>query len=103
MKLYERIGTIAEGPTFQRIITVLIVANAITLGLEAAPNALTKFDPLFHLLNRLVVAVFVLEIVAKIVYRRRDFFRNGWNIFDFIIVGISVAPSARWQSRGEVP
>ena len=38
--------------------------------------------------------MFVAELVAKLIVYRWRFFRSGWNVFDFIIVGISLVPAS---------
>jgi len=40
----------------------------------------------------------VSELVAKIYAYRGRFFLNGWNIFDFLIVGISLVPAGQGLS-----
>jgi voltage-gated sodium channel len=43
-------------------------------------------------LDRLCLGIFVAELLAKLFAYRLRFFRNGWNLFDFVIVGISLMP-----------
>ncbi len=78
---------------FGNTVTALIIANAIVLGVltysEVLPpglvTALIWFDTL-------VTLVFAAEIALKLVVYRLQFFRLGWNWFDFIVVGISLIP-----------
>jgi voltage-gated sodium channel len=77
----------------ERFITALIVLNAVTLGLETSATAMARFGPVLTFVDRLVIAVFVIEIVARLVVQRSAFFRDGWNIFDVIVVGIALAPA----------
>ncbi|MBK5911286.1 ion transporter [Rhodothalassium salexigens] len=81
-------------PTTVRIITGLILINAIVLGLETWDRAMAVAGPAMMAVNRLILAVFVVEIAAKIYARRHDFFRNGWNLFDFVVVAIGLLPAA---------
>ena len=37
--------------------------------------------------------MFVIELAGRIILQRAAFFRDGWNIFDFIVIGISLAPA----------
>ena len=48
--------------------------------------------PLITFLDSLCLAIFVLEIGAKLIAYRGQFFRSGWNIFDLLIVLISLIP-----------
>ncbi|MGB0750134.1 MAG: ion transporter [Magnetospiraceae bacterium] len=91
---FQRAGRFAESPGVQRVIMVLILINALTLGLETVPAIVTNLGWLLHGIDAVVLTVFVAEIAAKLGYRRWVFFKNGWNIFDFIIVGIALIPAS---------
>src|SRR5262245_29347049 len=71
----------------------LIIFNAVTLGLETNQAIMARWGDVLHLLDRVILAVFVAELAARIAVQRGAFFRDGWNIFDFIVIGISLAPS----------
>lgn len=84
---------IVENPWTDRLIMGLIVANAITLGLETSATVMERFGPILTLFDRFVIAVFVVEILARLAVQGRDFFKQGWNIFDVVVVGIALAPA----------
>ena len=44
------------------------------------------------MIDRVIIMIFTIEIAVKIAVYRLSFFRNGWNLFDFVIVAISLAP-----------
>lgn len=90
----ERLGRWVEGPAVQRVIIALIILNGISLGLETSPAAVAAIGPLLHTFDVFVLFIFAFEIGAKLAYRRGGFFRNGWNVFDFIIVAIALVPAA---------
>ncbi len=94
MNWRERIGTFVEGDRVQRVITGLIIFNAVTLGMETSPTLVEMMGGFLRAADTAVLSVFVLEIAGKLLYRGFGFFRNGWNVFDFIIVGIALVPSA---------
>ncbi len=89
----ERIGTIVEGRIFSRFIIALIIINAIVLGLETSPEIMAAIGPFLISINRLILAVFVVEILLKLVAHGGRFFRSGWNWFDFFIVAIALVPA----------
>jgi voltage-gated sodium channel len=89
-----RVRDAVEGPRIQRIIMTLIVINAISLGLETSATVREHAGVWLHTIDMIVLAAFVAEIAAKLVGRGLSFFRNGWNVFDFIVVGIALVPSA---------
>ncbi|MDH3380184.1 MAG: ion transporter [Gammaproteobacteria bacterium] len=81
---------------FDRLIVGLIVFNAIVLGMETHPPLEQRFGVWMELCNRLILAMFVLEAIIKITAvapRLRDYFGNGWNVFDFSVVLLSLMPA----------
>ncbi|SMR82228.1 voltage-gated sodium channel [Aliiroseovarius halocynthiae] len=93
--LRARVQEIVERPIVQNVIIGVILFNAITLGLETSKSVMaSSFGPLVTILDTLCLMIFVVELLAKLFAYRLRFFTNGWNLFDFIIVGISLAPGA---------
>ncbi|MEM1106951.1 MAG: ion transporter [Pseudomonadota bacterium] len=80
-----------ESPWFVSVITGLIIANALILGALTfdLPPDLARF---LGALDQLIVYLFAAEIAVKLVIYRLDFFRSGWNWFDFLVVAVSLAP-----------
>ena len=72
----------------------LIVINAATLGLETYPYEGAWFTDWMPLVDRVIVGVFVVEILMKLVAYRHRFFLNGWNWFDLAVIAISIVPAA---------
>ena len=81
------------------MIAGLIVVNASVLGLETSPAVMEQAGPLLRALDAAILAVFVVEIAARIYVHRLAFFRDPWSVFDFIVVGIALVPSLRAGSR----
>ena len=96
--LRARVGGFIDRPIVQNFILGVILFNAIILGLETSKAVMEQAGPLILLLDTLCLGVFVIEIAMKLFARGLGFFRRGWNIFDFIIVGISLVPSAQGLS-----
>ena len=92
--LSEKLGQFVEGRPMQNFIIVLIILYAVTLGLETDTDIVQQFGTALHTFDTIILAVFAFEIMSKLIYRRLAFFKNGWNIFDFIIVGIALIPSS---------
>ena len=93
--LRGRLRAVIDGPHFQWTVTGLITVNALTLGLETSKVAMAHAGGLIAGLDRIILGVFVVEILLKMVaYGPAGFFRRGWNVFDFVIVGIALVPSA---------
>ena len=97
----NRIWRLVESPFFTGFILVVIIANAVVLGLQTYPEVEEQRGDLLNLLNDLFLAIFVVELALRIgAYGRRpqDFFRSGWNIFDFVVIGVAFVPGIRESS-----
>jgi voltage-gated sodium channel len=93
--LRQRIQTFVEAGRFEHAITAVIVINAIGLGLETSPQVMARFGGIIHALDRAAIVIFVIELAMKLFAYRLSFFRNGWNLFDFLIVTLAVMPASQ--------
>ncbi len=82
-----------ESRRFEWAITALIIVNAITLGLETSAEAMAAFGPVLIVADRIILGVFVLELLARFLVYRGAFFRDPWRIFDFLVVAIALVPA----------
>lgn len=90
----DMVNSILNSRKFEFFITGLIIFNALTLGLETSESIMANYGNVLHVVDRLVLYVFVVELLAKLFVFRQRFFTDPWNIFDFIIVGIALVPSS---------
>ncbi len=82
---------------FERVIIILILINAVVLGLETVPDIATRYASVLTIFNNFVLLVFILEAMAKIIAvvpKISLYFKNGWNVFDFSIVILSLIPAS---------
>ena len=89
---------ILESAYIRKFITGVILFNAVILGLEASLFVTVKAGPVVEFLDRACLAFFVVELVMKLIAYRLRFFCDGWNIFDFVIIGVSLVPAAQGLS-----
>ncbi|OOF51794.1 hypothetical protein BKK54_02115 [Rodentibacter genomosp. 1] len=75
---------------FNKIILSLIVINAIIVGVDTYPALSYKMGNYLTLISNICLTIFVIEIILKIIFMQKNFFKNCWNIFDFIIIFISI-------------
>jgi voltage-gated sodium channel len=97
-----RLARLVDSDRFNGVIAAVIVANAIVLGLETYPGIMAEHEALLVGLNATFYVVFVVELVLRLAsYGRRpqDFFKSGWNVFDFIIIGAAAIPLIREQTQ----
>jgi voltage-gated sodium channel len=89
----DRVRDLVESAVFQRVIVAVIVVNAITLGMETSDAVIARYGDVLHAIDRVALVVFVIELVLRLYAYRARFFRDPWNVFDFLIVGISLVPA----------
>ncbi len=89
----ERLKGLVSSPRAERLVTVLIVVNAVTLGLETAESVNAALSPWLGWLDKAIVAVFVLELAARLAAEGPAFFRRGWNLFDFAVIAVTLIPA----------
>jgi len=85
--------TVVEHPRTERVIMTLIIVNAVILGLETSPTAMTSVGGTLEFLDHVILTVFVIEIAARIAVHRMEFFRDPWSAFDFVVIGIALVPA----------
>jgi len=90
----ERLGAWVESPIPRNFIVGLIVLNAIILGLQTSPTVEAVAGEWMAWANGIIIAVFVVEVGSKLIAWGPRFFRDGWNVFDFLIVVISLVPDS---------
>ncbi|PWG16456.1 ion transporter [Salibaculum griseiflavum] len=98
MTLRHKTSLFIDGPFFRNFIIGVIIFNAIILGLETSDRVMAQWGSVIYALDTLCLVIFVIEIVAKLFAYRLRFFASGWNIFDFVIVGIALIPAAQTLS-----
>ena len=104
MKEPQRVSWLArvvDSPGFAALVLGVIVANAVVLGLQTYDDVVEEYGGLLDLLNDVFLAFFVGELGLRIAsYGRRpqSFFRDPWNVFDFVIIAAAFVPGLRSNS-----
>jgi voltage-gated sodium channel len=83
-----------ESRAFALAITIVIVINAISLGLETSPRVMAAIGPWLRAIDTAALWIFTVELTLKLTVWRGRFFRSGWNLFDLAIVAIAWLPAA---------
>lgn len=88
------IANLVEGKRFVIFITMLILINAVTLGMETNPKLMSSYGAQLYWIDKLILILFTIELGLKFFAYRLSFFRSGWNVFDFMIVAIAWVPAS---------
>ena len=89
----DKLKTILSSGQWERFIITIILINSVTLGLETSPTVMQAIGPLLLAIDRIILSIFVIEILARLYTYRLSFFRDPWSIFDFAIVAIALIPA----------
>jgi voltage-gated sodium channel len=89
----QTLSSLLSSDRWENFIIAIILLNSITLGMATSPAIMSFAGPLIHAVDVLILAVFVVEIVARIYAFRGGFFRDPWSLFDFGIVVIALIPA----------
>lgn len=95
----KKLAEIVDSPLTERVIITLIVINAVTLGMETSKEIMSSsWGPILIGLDRIILAIFVVELAARMVVKRAAFFRDPWSLFDLFVVAIALVPTSEGLS-----
>ena len=80
---------------FHHLVILTIIVAGVLAGIETNPAALATYGPLLQVLDRIVLGVFIVEAILKLTAhcpRPWNYFRDGWNVFDFTVVVLCLLP-----------
>ncbi|KIC47769.1 voltage-gated sodium channel [Tateyamaria sp. ANG-S1] len=92
MSVRARLRVFLEQPKVHNAILALIIFNAITLGIGTSQSVQASMGPLLLIIDRIVLTIFVIELLLKLYAYGLNFFRNSWNIFDLFVVSVGLLP-----------
>ena len=96
MTITERLALIKESSIFQIVVTVVILLSSVIVGIGTYDFTDDLFINSLSVMDISITVFFVIEILVRFFAEKRkvDFFKDGWNIFDSIIVVSSLIPTA---------
>lgn len=86
----EKIKKFVESDRFQNFILAIIVLNAAIMGILTAQNLPSGVRQLLTIVDTACLWIFIVELLLKLVVYRLHFFQSGWNLFDLVIVILSL-------------
>lgn len=88
-------AVIVHSPWFQRFIIATILLAGVLAGVETHAATVASHGLLLRTLDAIVLGVFIVEAVLKLTAhwpRPWDYFRDGWNVFDFAVIVLCLLP-----------
>jgi voltage-gated sodium channel len=92
--LRAKVTTLVEQQWFGRFILTLILINAVLLGMETSASLMAQYGPILLSLDKLLLSVFVVELLLRIFAYRGAFFKDPWSLFDLAVVAIALIPAS---------
>lgn len=91
--LRKQLEEIRNNKLFELVVISIIIISALLIGAKTYQES-NRWDHVIYLLDWCVTVFFLVEIVIRLLSERRmlHFFKNGWNVFDFFIVTVSLIP-----------
>jgi voltage-gated sodium channel len=86
------LARIVYSSQFELVIAFLILVNAVSLALLTMPEIDPEVRKTLGELDKFALYIYLVELIMRLVsYGKRpwEFFRQGWNVFDFTIVVLS--------------
>ncbi|MFM7052332.1 MAG: ion transporter [Planctomycetota bacterium] len=86
---------IVQGRAFKGTVLGAIVVGAVLVGLETVPAIHDAYGALLWSIDRVVLGVFVIEVLLKLAAEGRRpwrYFADPWNVFDFAVTAICLLP-----------
>ena len=94
----DRCRALIDNRTFEFVIVGVIVFNAILLGAATYSDVANRYENLFSTIYNVILGIYVVELLIRLTACRwnpREFVKDGWNIFDFIVVVAAFIPGLR--------
>ena len=95
-RLVRATGRLVESPSFEYFIIAVILANAALLGLGTSSLVEGRYGDWLELGYDAALGVFIVEALLKMLAlspRPLRYFREGWNVFDFLVIVFSLVPA----------
>ena len=85
--------TIRNSRVFNVIVVTVILASAVYAGMSTY-DLPSEYESVLDILDYSITVFFLIEILIRLLAERPfyHFFKSGWNIFDFIIISVSLIP-----------
>ncbi len=91
---HSKLEVLLDSRTFNLVVVGLILLNATVIGLETSQEMVRDFGYTLFLIEYTILGLFVVEVLTRMIVLQRKFFKKGLNIFDFIIITVSLLPHA---------
>ena len=95
-RLLDSTQRLVEAPAFEYTIIAIIILNGALLGVGTSPTLSERYGELIRIGSQTALVIFIAEALLKMVAaspRVAGYFKDGWNIFDFLVIVFALIPA----------
>lgn len=89
-KCQASVFDVMNSSCYEIVMVVLICLNVVVLMVESMDTSHTVHDALYRM-QFIFMVIFLLECVFKVTAFRQHYFKDGWNVVDFVVLLIQIA------------
>ena len=90
----KRLRDLVESKAFQTGVIVLVMINAMILGLETSSSLMERYGTVLKTIDDIIIKICVLEIALRLYVYHWRFFTKAWSVFDLMVVAIALIPAS---------
>ena len=97
--LKQKCFEVKQSKQFQLVVSIIIIYSSLVIGINTY-NTNALVSTFFIWSDYLITILFLIELLIRFTAEKssKDFFSNGWNIFDTVIVTASLIPTSASDS-----
>lgn len=80
---------LVNSPVYEVVMVALICLHIVLLMVDSM-NVTMLLEEVLHWLHFIYILLFLIECILKIVALRQHYFKDGWNLIDFIVLLIQI-------------
>ena len=95
-RLTDLTQRLVDAPAFEYTIIAIIMLNGAVLGMTTSPALSERYGSWFSLGNQIALTIFIVEALLKMIAsspRVAGYFKDGWNVFDFLVIVFALIPA----------
>lgn len=97
MSTLDRLAESAEKFFESKLMHFIVIGMVLAIGAMSGLSTFPEFksyNEIFETIDRVILAIFVIEMLVKIILLRGRFFKSYWNVIDFIVIALSLMPNS---------
>ncbi|XP_078587297.1 cation channel sperm-associated protein 4-like isoform X1 [Branchiostoma floridae x Branchiostoma japonicum] len=99
----RRVGAMLDSMIFRLIVFGLIIVNSVLIAMQTDEQLSIDYAALFSIFDQFVLTIFMWEILLKWYYGFVVFWKESWNILDFVIIlALLLGPTLKFLGSSRI-